>query len=254
MLLASPYRIAGRLFSLAAVITTLDAIRGEAKVEERIVGHKQLAFADRIALTKSDLLDHVDAVTRWEALNALTARINPGARVVDEQDPLALASAILLLAGAVSWLMLTAGLMGSGWPDTLSISVIGTVLGATQFGKVWSWQLLFAVLLLVSAARLRGLRHWVVLSLLGALAVGSLGLIGHAAAQSGTAGYVHRAVNVLHLLSSAFWLGSLLPLIFAMKYLQDIKLSTAADVALRRFSGLGHYAVAIALATGVANT
>lgn len=87
MLLAS-YRIAGRLFTLASVITTLDAMRGEATVDERIVGHKQLAFADRIALTKSDLLGH-DEVSRRHALDALIARINPGARVVDVQAALA---------------------------------------------------------------------------------------------------------------------------------------------------------------------
>lgn len=88
MLLASPYRIAGRYFALASVITTLDAIRGESTVDERIVGHKQLAFADRIALTKSDMLGHEQAGRR-EALAGLISRINPGAHVVDVQAPLA---------------------------------------------------------------------------------------------------------------------------------------------------------------------
>lgn len=88
MLLASSYRIAGRYFQLASVITTLDAIRGEATVDERIVGYKQIAFADRIALTKADLLG-LDKAGRRHALDALITRINPGARVVDVQAPLA---------------------------------------------------------------------------------------------------------------------------------------------------------------------
>lgn len=88
MLLASSYRIAGRYFSLASVITTLDAIRGEATVDERIVGHKQIAFADRIALTKADLLGP-DKADRRHGLDGLIARVNPGARVVDVQAPLA---------------------------------------------------------------------------------------------------------------------------------------------------------------------
>ncbi len=87
MLLADGLRVGGRYFALASVITTLDAIRGEATVEERIVGHKQLAFADRIALTKSDLLGH-DRAARRAALDALVARINPGARLLDVQAPL----------------------------------------------------------------------------------------------------------------------------------------------------------------------
>ena len=88
MLLAASYRIAGRYFQLASVITTLDAMRGEATVDERVVGHKQIAFADRIALTKSDLLGH-DHADRREALDALIARINPGVRVMDVQAPMA---------------------------------------------------------------------------------------------------------------------------------------------------------------------
>ncbi|UXN75953.1 GTP-binding protein (plasmid) [Devosia sp. A8/3-2] len=88
MLLYAALRIGGRYFQLASVITTLDAIRGEATVDERIVGHKQIAFADRIALTKSDMLGH-DRVDRREALEALIAGINPGARVLDVQAPLA---------------------------------------------------------------------------------------------------------------------------------------------------------------------
>lgn len=88
MLMTASLRIGGRYFQLASVITTLDAIRGEATVDERIVGHKQIAFADRIALTKSDLLGH-DHADRREALDALVARINPGARVMDVQAPMA---------------------------------------------------------------------------------------------------------------------------------------------------------------------
>lgn len=88
MLLASHYRMGGRYFSLAAVIATLDAVRGQATVEERIVGHKQLAFADRIAITKTDLLGH-DAAAARTRLDAMIARINPAAHVLDVQAPLA---------------------------------------------------------------------------------------------------------------------------------------------------------------------
>jgi G3E family GTPase len=95
MLLASRYTIGGRYFALAGVVATLDAKRGEATVEERIVGHKQLAFADRIALTKSDLLGK-DAADHHSALHALIARINPGAPVLDVQDPLAQPAQLLL--------------------------------------------------------------------------------------------------------------------------------------------------------------
>lgn len=88
MLISSHHAIAGRFFALAAVITTLDALKGEETVEERLLAHKQLAFADRIALTKADMLGD-DRLGSREALARLVARINPSARILDIQDPLA---------------------------------------------------------------------------------------------------------------------------------------------------------------------
>ena len=94
MLIASHHSIAGRFFALAAVITTLDALRGEETVEERLLAHKQLAFADRIALTKADMLRD-DPAGRREALADLVARINPSARILDIQDPAAQPESLL---------------------------------------------------------------------------------------------------------------------------------------------------------------
>lgn len=88
MLMSSHHSIAGRFFALAAVITTLDALKGEETVEERLLAHKQLAFADRVALTKADMLRD-DPAGRREALAVLVARINPSARILDIQDPMA---------------------------------------------------------------------------------------------------------------------------------------------------------------------
>ncbi len=85
MLISSMRSIAGRYFSLASVITTLDAVKGEETVTERLLAHKQLAFADRIALTKADMLKH-DEPGRRAALVGLINRINPSAQVFDVQD------------------------------------------------------------------------------------------------------------------------------------------------------------------------
>lgn len=40
--------------------------------------------------------------------------------------------------------------MGSGWPDVISVSVWGAVL-QTQFGGVWLWQIVLALVTLVVA-------------------------------------------------------------------------------------------------------
>ena len=94
LLAAARWRIGGRLFELAGVVTTLDAVRGGDTVTERLIGHKQLAFADRIALTKSDLLG-ADAAPRRAAMDLIVTKINPTAQVIDIQDPLAKAEDLL---------------------------------------------------------------------------------------------------------------------------------------------------------------
>jgi putative copper resistance protein D len=60
--------------------------------------------------------------------------------------------------------------------------------------------------------------------------------------------------QAIHLVSSGFWFGSLLPLIVVLGRIRDPGSALDVKVAIRRFSGLGHAAVALALASGVANT
>jgi putative copper resistance protein D len=59
---------------------------------------------------------------------------------------------------------------------------------------------------------------------------------------------------VLHLLSSGFWLGALAPLLFSLREMVLPDRGHHAALALRRFSGLGHFAVAAVLASGVSNS
>jgi putative copper resistance protein D len=75
-----------------------------------------------------------------------------------------------------------------------------------------------------------------------------LGLVGHLAATGGWSGFVGRASQIVHLVAAGFWLGSLLPLALCLRG------GANAETALRRFSGLGHLAVALALVTGLINT
>jgi G3E family GTPase len=65
---ASAYRLDG-------VVTVLDAVAGETNLSERPEAMRQLAVADRIVLTKSDLADA-------GPLRARIARVNPGAPVI----------------------------------------------------------------------------------------------------------------------------------------------------------------------------
>lgn len=168
---------------------------------------------------------------------------------------LAFASAAVLLASGVGWLLIMAGSMGSGWSDTLNPDTVLKVLRLTQFGQIWTWHLAIALLaVLVAALAARTGRAWGLLAVVSALGLISLGMIGHAATLDGPMGLLNRSSHILHALSSGFWLGSLLPLVYVLAVLDSAALGPDATIALRRFSGLGHGAVAVALLTGVTNS
>ena len=160
-------------------------------------------------------------------------------------------AAFLLLATAVAWLFLAAGEMGEGWADVWNPSVVGSVLLHTDFGRVWLWRLAAIVVLL--AVLMFG-RHdrWAIVAFLAAIALGTLGLVGHALMRSGPAGLLNRLSFVAHVLAAGFWLGSLVPLVAGLRLAAD-KRGLALTV-LMRFSRLGQAAVAIVLATGAINT
>jgi putative copper resistance protein D len=84
--------------------------------------------------------------------------------------------------------------------------------------------------------------------------VGSAAWSGHAHAGSGLERGGHLAVDVLHLIAAAAWIGSLLPLAFVLRQsgLGLLSLKTAGCVVLR-FSTMGIAAVAVLVATGIAN-
>jgi len=70
-------------FRLDGVVTLVDAVNGEATLDAHIEAVKQAAVADRIVLTKTDLAE----AAQVEALQARLRQINPGAVVLDVNDP-----------------------------------------------------------------------------------------------------------------------------------------------------------------------
>jgi copper resistance protein D len=90
--------------------------------------------------------------------------------------------------------------MGEGWADSWNPLVVGSVILGTDFGKVWLWRLSAVVVLLAVLTFTRGDR-WVVVAILAAIALGSLGLVGHAVMRSGTFGWLIRLSFVAHV----FW-------------------------------------------------
>ena len=183
----------------------------------------------------------------WIATEALSSRLLSLSRRI------AVFNAWLLLGSAVLWLGLEGGSMGEGWADTVNLTVILLVITSTTFGQVWVANLIFAAAAVIVAHAL-GPRRLGALAIVATLCLGSLGFIGHAMSETGLLGALSEASQVVHLLSSGFWFGSLLSVVLVLRQIRDPRYTLDTDIALRRFSGLGHAAVALALATGLSNT
>jgi G3E family GTPase len=67
-------------FRLEGVVTVVDAVNGDATLDAHVEAVKQAAVADRLVLTKSDL---VEDSTKLAAFKARLSRLNPTARLLD---------------------------------------------------------------------------------------------------------------------------------------------------------------------------
>ena len=73
----------GRRYSLGGVVATVDAINGAATLERQIECLKQVAVADRLVLTKTDLIKDPASRNDLRQLRQRLSSINPGATIFD---------------------------------------------------------------------------------------------------------------------------------------------------------------------------
>jgi len=175
---------------------------------------------------------------------------------------LAARSVGLALLSGLLWLWVVAASM-SGTPlgAALSGKLIGTVLTATGFGRLWQFRFATEIVLagFLLFCRLTG-RHsgWLLFGgvggLLSGLVLGSLALGGHGADDTGSAGVWHLGADILHLLAAGGWLGALIPLIFVLRQARRPAWLPIAQQATLRFSTLGLVTVATLVATGLVNS
>jgi len=76
-----------RRFRLAGVVTTVDVLNGDATLDRQREAVKQVAVADRLVLTKSDLARDPASRRDLNALEGRLARLAPGARRYDATAP-----------------------------------------------------------------------------------------------------------------------------------------------------------------------
>ena len=122
-------------------------------------------------------------------------------------------------------------------------------------GQAWIWHLACVVVLLIGLGMRGNARRWAAL-VASVLVLASLGLVGHAAMQDGAIGMLHRLNDILHLLSSGFWVGCSSVAAAGLSYAVTRRFEPWLILERRSGAspGLGHVAVALALVTGLLNT
>jgi putative copper resistance protein D len=162
-------------------------------------------------------------------------------------------AALVAAASAVLWLLAEGGEMGGDWADAVDPAVLTSVLNETAFGRIWRGHLVLALVLAVIALW-RPRQSPALIAPLAAALLASLGFTGHAAMRDDAVGFLERGNQALHLLAGGFWVGSLPLVLFCLAQRAGDALDRDSATALRRFSGLGHLAVGLVLATGLVNT
>lgn len=73
-------------YMLGGVVTVVDVVSAEMTLERFAESVKQVAVADRIVLTKTDMVLDPASKSDLETLRSYIKRLNPGARIVDRHD------------------------------------------------------------------------------------------------------------------------------------------------------------------------
>ncbi len=76
-----------RRYMLGGVVTTVDAVNGEATLDAHPECQKQVAVADRLVITKTDLVNDPFSAKDVDALKAKLRALNPGAPTFERHDP-----------------------------------------------------------------------------------------------------------------------------------------------------------------------
>jgi putative copper resistance protein D len=165
---------------------------------------------------------------------------------------LALIASLGALITAVAWLALESASMADDWSAAIDPEAIGAVLTDTAFGHAWAAHLILAaalVLVVIFEPRAR----WVATAVASAALLASLGLVGHAAMQTGAEGVLHRMNHAVHLLTAGAWIGGLVPFAMCLSAYRRDDLRKDAVRAMAGFSFWGQFIVAAIVLSGAVN-
>jgi copper resistance protein D len=165
---------------------------------------------------------------------------------------LTLVASLVALVTAIAWLAIESASMADDWSAAVDPGQIVAVLTDTAFGPAWAAHLALAAALV--AVVVFGPRdRWAATAVASAALLASLGLVGHAAMQSGAEGVLHRANHAVHLVAAGAWVGGLVPFVMCLRAYERDDLRKDAVRAMADFSLWGQLIVAAIVLTGVVN-
>ncbi len=176
----------------------------------------------------------------------LMAALSPSVR------RLALAASVVALVTAIVWLMLESAAMADDSSDAFDPRAIGAILTDTAFGHAWVAHLVLAAAL-VAVVVFGPRARWGPTAVASGALLASLGLVGHAAMQTGAEGVLHRGNHAVHLLAAGAWIGGLVPFVMCLGAYGRSDVRREVVTAMMRFSFWGQFIVAAIVLTGAVN-
>ena len=208
-----------------------------------------------VALIVCRFLHDAAAMLVWGGAAYLAALVPRGLAddVARHLTRVGLVAIAVVVATTAAILPIEAARLGDGWADAFNVDVVRGFLVDTAGGGAWGSQAAAAVLLAVALLLPVGVRRVGIATAAGAALV-TLALTGHAVMHDDADGLAQRLNDAAHVLAAGAWFGALVPLVAILRRLRESTFAVDAAKALRRFSLAGHIAVALAIATGAANT
>ena len=165
---------------------------------------------------------------------------------------LALAASVVVLATAIVWLMLELAAMADDSSAAVdperSAPSSPRPRSAVRGSRISFWRPRSSP----SSSSVQSDR-WAPTAVASGALLASLGLVGHAAMQTGAEGVLHRGNHAVHLLAAGAWIGGLVPFVMCLSAYERSDTRREAVTAMMRFSFTGQFIVAAIVLTGGVN-
>ena len=177
----------------------------------------------------------------------------PGSIVVRPLTWLCAAALFLSLLGMA---VLTASMQGVGL-FAIDPAMVAALVRETDVGTAWVVRMAALLVATVGAFRIARIPEAAatIVAVAAAVALTTLAWSGHAGASEGTAGWIHRASDALHMLAAAVWLGAIAGFLLLLRPSEAVTRDRLALTAqsLDRFARVGTICVFVIAATGLVN-